>query len=380
MIRLLIAACIAAVILLTVAGCGGAVVSSATGTNVPPASSSSPATSTLAATTASAPVTASSLTPTPTEPPIPSGSIALFATKSGGSQSDFLRLDGGRVNWDTTHYEFLRYLPDQARLDEFGWTSSKSYSKTYIYGITAGDRVYEVKCFTDSGRKDVSRLDPLTGRTVAAYAPFTTGDMYKGFTVCGDRIIYRSETSRDFRGNYSGGGHVYTLTAGGAAPVKMLDHGDADNTGTYYGIGDDLVTVVTEPDNDAWRYTIYRVDPDTLALGEALYSFGTEDYVDFFAGDSALYWSEQASGMTYIVRMPPTGDPVYFLEISDSVPEGISVDDSGGKVLLTFKDDTPESPFFYLSDIDSGEVTELDADPAFYSGSSVAGGQFIVLP
>ena len=67
----------------------------------------------------------------PTVPPSPTlspGSIALFATISGDSQNEFLRVEGGNVSWDTTHYKFLRYIPEDEILDEFGWTSSKSYS------------------------------------------------------------------------------------------------------------------------------------------------------------------------------------------------------------------------------------------------------------
>ena len=85
-------------------------------------------------------------------------------------------------------------------MDEFGWTSSKSYSKSYIYGITAGDWVYEVKCFTDSGRKDVTRLDPRTGNVIGRFGTFSTSDMYRGFTIAGDRIIYRTEVNKDLLG------------------------------------------------------------------------------------------------------------------------------------------------------------------------------------
>ncbi len=316
--------------------------------------------------------------PTPTFAP---GSIALFATISGGSQNDFIRVEGGTVSWDTTHYKFLRYIPEAGLLDEFGWTSSKSYSKTYIYGITTGDWVYVVKCFTDSGRKDVTRLDPATGNTVGTFGVFTTGNMYRGFTIHGDRIIYRTEVNKDLLGNRRGGGDVMVMELGSYNAVEVLDYYDDDNMGKYYAIGDDLITIVATYEGNAVFYDIYRVNPTTFAVGDLLYSFGSEENIEFFEGTTALYWTEinPSTGNTDIIRFPLDEYPMYYLEISESTPVNLSIDESDGKVLLTFRDDTPESPFYYLADIASGDVVEMDIESAFFSNSIYGNGQFIIL-
>jgi hypothetical protein len=57
----------------------------------------------------------------------------------------------------------------------------------------------------------------------------------------------------------------------------------------------------------------------------------------------------------------------------------LSIDESQGKVLVAFDDETPESPFYYLADIETGEVAELDVDPKFYSRSIYGNGQFVIL-
>jgi hypothetical protein len=57
----------------------------------------------------------------------------------------------------------------------------------------------------------------------------------------------------------------------------------------------------------------------------------------------------------------------------------LTIDESQGKVLITFRDDTPESPFYYLADIATGDVIELDVDPAFFSKSIYGNGQFCIL-
>jgi len=320
-------------------------------------------------------------TTTASSPTFSPGSIALFATISGGSQSEFLRVEGGNVSWDTTHYKFLRYIPETQMLDEFGWTSSKSYSKTYIYGITAGDWVYVVKCFTDSGRKDITRLDPATGNQVGTFGVITTGDMYRGFTIYGDRIIYRTEVTKDLIGNRRGGGDVMVMELGASSAVEVLDYYDEDNQGRYYSIGDDLITVITTYEDDAIFYDIYQVNPMTFAVGELLYSFGSEEHINFYEGATSLFWAEPepSTGNINIVRFPLDEYPVYYLEIWESTPMNMSVDESQGKVLISFRDNTPESPFYYLADIVTGDIVELEVDPAFFSNSIYGNGQFLIL-
>ena len=344
-----------------------------------PAYSNLAATPTATSVTAPITTTTAGTTATTTTAAIPPGSVALFATISGGSQSDFLRLEGGNVYWDSNQYKFVRFIPEAGLLDEFGWTSSKSYSKSYIYGLTSGNWVYEVKCFIDSGRKDIRRIDPRTGLTAGQFSPITTADTYGGFTICGDRVYYRTEVTKDLLGNRRSGGNVMMAQLGTSGSTEVLDYYDDSNVGRYYTIGDEMVTIIFTPENGAWYYDIYRVDPSTLSLGELLYSFGTKDYISFYEGDTALYWTEKVNGVVEVVRFPLDGEPVYYLEITDSTPENISVDDSGGKVLLAFKDETPESPFYYLSDVTTGDIEELEVESAFFSKSIFGNGQFVIL-
>ena len=365
--------CLLVLMIVLASACGGS--SSSTSST---AATGNPETSTANPTTAPTATTTTAITPSPTVPP---GSLALFAVFSGGSQSDFLRVGDIRVNWDTNHYKLLRYVPEADMLDEFGWTSSKSYSRTYIYGITSGGWLYKVKCFLDSGRKDISRLDPATGETVATFGPITTADMYAGFTICGDKVIYRTEVTEDLLGRRTGGGNVMVMNIGSSSPVKVLDYYDDNNVGRYYSMGNDLVTVVYSYEDDIIYYDIYRVDPETLALGNLIYSFGSMSIVTFYEGDTALYWTETdpATGNIYVARLPIGGNAAYCLEISDTEPQGLTIDESQGIILVSFQDETPESPFYYLYDIASDDITEVDVDPSFFSRSKLGNGQFVIL-
>lgn len=70
---------------------------------------------------------------------------------------------------------------------------------------------------------------------------------------------------------------------------------------------------------------------------------------------------------------------MYSLEITDTAPSLLTVDESQGKVLITFNDDTPESPLYCLTDLVDGDVVELDIDSGFYSRLKNGNGQFIIL-
>lgn len=349
-----------------------------------PSSGSSPASTTDAGDTDTDPQSSTPLdpdTPEGTGDSIPAGSIALFATLSGGINSETLRVEGGNISWDSTHYKFLRYVPEVHLLHEFGWTTSQSYAKSYIYGLTVGEWVYIVKCGTDTGRKDVTRVNPKTGEIVGTFGSIYTSSMYGGFTISGDRLIYRSKIGKDLFGNRQSGGHVMSMEIGSFEPVKVLDYYDDNNIGAYYAIDDELVSIITTYEDDLVVYDIYRVNPVTLAIGEHLFAYASEENVTFYEGTTSLFWSETdpSSGDISIIRFALSGQPEYYLTISEDDPQLRSIDESQGKVLIVFTDSTPDSPYYYLADLTTDEIVELDVNDAFFSTLIHGNGQFVIL-
>lgn len=312
---------------------------------------------------------------------IPAGSIALFATLSGGISSETLRREGGNISWDSTHYKFLRYIPEAHMLHELGWTTSKSYAKSYIYGLTAGEWVYIVKCGTDTGRKDITRVDPETGEPVGTFRSIYTSSMYSGFTILGDRLIYRSKIGKDLYGNRQSGGHVMSLEIGSSEPVKMLDYYDDNNIGAYYAIGNELISIITSYEDDLIIYDIFRINPMTMAIVDHLFTYASEDSVTFYEGSTSLFWSEidPSNGEVSVIRFPLSGQPEYYLTISEDNPQLRSIDESQGKVLIVVTDSTPESPYYYLADLVTNEIAELDVNDAFFSTLIHGNGQFMIL-
>jgi hypothetical protein len=118
-----------------------------------------------------------------------------------------------------------------------------------------------------------------------------------------------------------------------------------------------------------------------MAVGDLLFTYGSEEPVTFYEGDTSLFWSETDpdTGDIRIIRFPLSGQPEYYLNISEDNPRLRSVDESQGKVLLVITDDTPESPLYVMADLATGEISELGVDPAFFSSLIYGNGQFLIL-
>ena len=91
---------------------------------------------------------------------IPNNALAIFPTIKLGSQSNSLPIQGGDVRWNSTSYGVLIYVPDAEHIDIMATTSSKSYSKSYVYGLTVEGRLYSVRAGSDVSRQTITELDP----------------------------------------------------------------------------------------------------------------------------------------------------------------------------------------------------------------------------
>jgi hypothetical protein len=119
----------------------------------------------------------------------------------------------------------------------------------------------------------------------------------------------------------------------------------------------------------------------TMAIGDHLFTYASEDSVTFYEGSTSLFWSEidPSNDDISVIRFPLSGQPEYYLTISEDHPQLRSIDESQGKVLIVFTDTTPESPYYYLADLATDEITELDVNDAFFSTLIHGNGQFMIL-
>lgn len=313
-------------------------------------------------------------------PIIHPNSLALFATLTLGKDTQSLPVIGGNITWDSTQYKLIRYIPSAQLLDEFGWTSSKSYSKTYLYGITAGKWIYNTLVFTSSGRKDITRLDPKTGETIGIFGTFSTDNMYRGFAIVGDSVYYRTKIGKDLFGNRRSGGDLMMRKISETSPKKLLDYRDKDNKGALYGIGENLIAIVTNHEKEMKTYEIRKLRSETAKMEQSLITISSMEDLKFYEGTTALFWSEKevVSSKVSIMKYSLSGSLELLFNIPINSPHFIEIDESQGKVLVVFRAGEPYVPYYYLYDMESKNLEQLDIDPRLYSTSIYGNGQFYI--
>ncbi|MEE8473633.1 MAG: hypothetical protein V3S82_10740 [Dehalococcoidia bacterium] len=314
------------------------------------------------------------LSPTPkaeVKSRIPSGSFAMLATIKMSSISSSLPVAGGKVRWTSTDYGVMRFVPDVPQLDAMAQTSSKSYSKSYVYPLTASGKLYSVREGTSVSSVNLSQRDPRTGKVLGGCSFYSTH-----FAIVGNRVYFISKTTKDLYGKRNGGGHLMTarLPCSGAAS-KLLKYGAPGNTGTLKGVGGRLLRVVSKGDD---RYQIREINPGNGEVASILATV-TNKHRKFFAGTDALYWYEEAgSDSVFIIRYPLTGTPKAIVALPHAADDlyNIGIDEEEGKVFIVFRDGKPH---FYLYDMASASLEDLPIDSSLFSTYRMGNGQFLMI-
>ena len=307
---------------------------------------------------------------------IPNNALAIFPTIKLGSQSNSLPIQGGDVRWNSTSYGVLIYVPDAEHIDIMATTSSKSYSKSYVYGLTVEGRLYSVRAGTDVSRQTITELDPRTGSALGSCSIYSS-DIYGEFAIVGDAVYYRSKMSKDLYGNRSGGGELMAerFPCSGE-PTSLQRYGTDANSGRLYGVGGTLIMAA-------------RVDDDTYEIREINKSTGEiERVVDtvfnefwrFFAGSDALYWREASgAGSSVILRHDLSGvaEELVTLPYSPDDMYNLGIDEEDGKVLIVFAEGINGPRHFYLYDLAEDSLDDLSIDPSLFSTYTRGNAQFL---
>ena len=309
-------------------------------------------------------------------PRIPRNALAIFPTIKLGSQSDSLPIPGGDVRWSSTSYGVVMYVPEAEHIEIMATTSSKSYSKSYIYGLTISSRLYSVRAGTDVSRQTITELDPRTGNPLGSCSIYSS-DVYGEFAIVGDAVFYRSKIRKDLYGNHSGGGQLMTVQFPCSGEATSLQkYGTDANTGRLFGVGDRLVRVARVDDD---TYEIREIDKSTGEI-ERVVDTVFNEYGSFFAGDDALYWRE-ASGVnsSTILRHDLNGaaEEVISLPYSADDMYNIGIDEEDGKVFIVFAEGFDGPRHFYMYDIGNDSLEELPIDPSLFSTYTRGNGQFL---
>src|SRR3989344_1813504 len=270
----------------------------------------------------------------PSQPSVPSGSIALFYRAYLGEVANRLPVsvqntaDGSgyvtNIRWETSHKGVVRFIPVVDRFDVMASTVSTSYSESTIYPMTQNGRLFTVT------RRSTSTVlnegDPKNASAISS----TTFDA-TNLTVVGDKVYYRDRIVNDFYGRRSGGGALVVQSLGTASGSDLLSYGAADNDGDFFTAQNALVSVVTDYDSEP--ASIRRHDLFTGKVSEELFSNVSSG--TFFSGSDALYGYVKNGSVYTVKRFGLDGTAKSLIEVAlDSDEKGLSIDEDSGKLLI----------------------------------------------
>ena len=75
------------------------------------------------------------------------------------------------------------------------------------------------------------------------------------------------------------------------SPKKLLDYRDKDNKGALYGIGENLIAIVTNHEKEMKTYEIRKLRSETAKMEQSLITISSMEDLKFYEGTTALFWS-----------------------------------------------------------------------------------------
>lgn len=318
-------------------------------------------------------------TPTPEPEPtpsVPSGAVAIFYRVTFGSNTEYLKGSGYNITWENDTKGILRYIPATDQLDVMKRITSPSYSKSSIYPVTIGGRLFTYRDWgsdwtIDNQRFDVAELDITTGATLSSNS-FSA----EWFTVAGDRLYYRSKISRDLFGNPRGGGDLMVVGLGSTTEEEL------PVGGVYFrGVGGHLVSFsgseIVQYDPATGSPTSSKTLSPRLMRG-----IWPSDRAVFY-GTDALYWAvrQAVPNQIAILRIPLEGNFETLTTIQLLEGEtGLVIDDDQEWVAIALTGSTPGRGFtvkrVLLYNTRTGILEELEVNQHIPLSTSEAGWGF----
>ena len=260
--------------------------------------------------------------------------------------------------------------------------TSPSYSKSSIYPVTVGDRLYAIRDWGSdwtvaNKRFTVEELDPHTG------ASLTSLDISaEWFTFLNDRVFFKSKVTENYWNGSRSGGQL-KVQAFGSSEVQDL----AVEGVRLYAVADRLVSVNQQ--EIRWH------DPDTAKIQstnyvEALFDENLwPDASHIFYGDRSVLWawSEPGSQQIHIIRVPFAGEPEILISFDlEGYETSLVIDEHDGRVLIGVASSAPPRGIgitqMFLMDTHTGNTIELTPQQHIASAQPDAGGgvQLLVMP
>ena len=318
--------------------------------------------------------------PSPTE--IPSGTVALFYRISFGSDTERLRTTGGEVVWETGRRGIVRYIPETGEIDVLKTITSPSYSKSAIYPITVGSKLFVIRDWgadwtSDNKLFGIEELDPRTGVSLSS-----TKINAEWFTILEDQIYFRHEVKTDLFGNPSGGGELIAQDVG-SAEANIL----RQRLVRFHAVGEQLVSMAG---SDLQQHSRATGDVQaTRAIDPALMERIWPSPGVVFYGEDGIYLAVKGAGVNEIdiIRVPLVGAHETLLTFRLQEDEtGLAIDESQDIVLIGLVGSDPPKGIgvkrLLLFNVEDESVQQVDIDQHIPSARRELGGgiQVLVVP
>ncbi len=324
---------------------------------------------------------------------VPSGTVALFYRVNFGSDTQSLKTvvtdARGKGNygiavstWSTGSKGIVRYIPATGQTDVIKTITSPSYSKSAIYPITVGDRLYSIRDWGSdwtaaNKRFTVEELDPHTGATLNSLDISA-----EWFTFLNDRVFFKSKVTENYWNGSRSGGKLKVQSFGSSEVQDLAVEGVR-----FHAVADRLVSVNQQE--------IRWYDPNTANIQstnyvEALFEENIwPDARHIFYGDRSVLWawSEPGSKQIDIIRAPFAGEPEVLISFDlEGYETGLVIDEHKGMVLIGVASSAPPRGIgitqMFLMDTGTGSTIELSAPQHIAAAQPDAGGgvQLLVMP
>ena len=328
--------------------------------------------------TAAPPLDVEADSPTPTE--IPSGTVALFYRASFGTDTERLPTTEGDIVWETGRRGIVRYIPETGQIDVLKAISSPSYSKSAIYPMTIGSKLFVIRDWgsdwiSKNKHFGIEELDPRTGM------PLSSTDINaEWFTLLEDQVYFRHEVKTDLFGNPSGGGELMVQNVGSPQASEL-----PDRRIRFHSVGEHLVSLAG---SDLQQHSRSTGDVQAArGIGPALMDGSWPVAGNVFYGEDGIYVAVEGARVNEIdiIRVPLVGaqETLFTFRLQEG-ENGLVIDESQDVVLIGLVGSTP--PFdikrLLLFNVEDESVQQVDVDQYIPSARQELGGgiQVLVVP
>ncbi len=296
--------------------------------------------------------------------------IILFTMASGGVNTDTIYFTDSSTTLSSSTSYLFKYDLSANILGLVSSNTSQSYASSTLKPLTKNGTFYTI---VNLSGDTIRGYDPVTLEADSTNKNISTKDGMNKYAIVDEQVFYISYYSNDLRAT---GLDSYSESE------VILDENSPYLPNYLHGVGSNLLSIKMSTIDNQQYFIINKHSTITGIIEEELSRVNTDDFIyKFFDGNEALYWyiHDTSNQLLNIFQLKPDGSSpkhIFQTEIVNSA-YNLTVDDSNGKVFITYSDN--DTPYFYMVDSQTCKTRILDIEPSLFS-SIYKGMQFSYIP